>query len=381
MEKRVVIVDLNHLAHTYYHSQHRLSVKVVENGETITKDTTIQNGVLKRIHSWSNHGYNPVAVCFDRPVPSRKAYFQKAFPDMVIGTDKEYKGGREKMPEDMFIAIADVERILRDSGVSVFAEQGYEADDLVFACIQRAKQLYPGVPIDVVTNDADLLPLVDETVSVFLRSRKGTYAVSKELEKQHYIQVTPDNFQDVVEDLSSYKGFRIPYNSILLHKLLRGDVSDKIGRKDISRMFSASKYNAIIDRMLEDGVDFASAFRYGKPTSKILYKGTDKEFAGTLQDALNSPERSNLYQKICNSVELDNILSLLKGYTSLSEEQLDIIEKVYWGMNLNQTYPNTNPRLARRGYEVGAKGKPDIHPFKETDLHNACSSLQIRILR
>lgn len=381
MEKRVVIIDLNHLAHTYYHSQHRLSVKVVENGETITKDTTIQNGVLKRIHSWSNHGYNPVAVCFDRPVPSRKAYFQKAFPDMVIGTDKEYKGGREKMPEDMFIAIADVERILRDSGVSVFAEQGYEADDLVFACIQRAKQLYPGVPIDVVTNDADLLPLVDETVSVFLRSRKGTYAVSKELEKQHYIQVTPDNFQDVVEDLSSYKGFRIPYNSILLHKLLRGDVSDKIGRKDISRMFSASKYNAIIDRMLEDGVDFASAFRYGKPTSKILYKGTDKEFAGTLQDALNSPERTNLYQKFCNPVELDNILSLLKEYTSLSEEQLDIIEKVYWGMNLNQTYPNTNPRLARRGYEIGSKGKSDIHPFKETDLHNACSSLQIRILR
>lgn len=45
--KRVVIVDFNHMIHTYYYSQHRLSVRVVENGESIEKDTTVQNGTLK----------------------------------------------------------------------------------------------------------------------------------------------------------------------------------------------------------------------------------------------------------------------------------------------------------------------------------------------
>lgn len=379
--KRVVIVDFNHMIHTYYYSQHRLSVRVVENGESIEKDTTVQNGTLKNIHRWSNHGYNPTAICFDRPVPARKKFFNESFPDMILGTDKEYKGGREKMPQAMFDAGADVERILRAAGVSCFAVPNYEADDLIYACVKRAKEKYPGLPIDVITNDADMLPLVDDTVSVFLRSKKGTFAEDKSIEKLHYIQVTPRNFESVVENLSAYKGFRIPYNTLLLHKLLRGDISDKFGRKDISRMFSPSKYNAMIEAMMADGVNFKEVFRYGEPTYKILYKDTDKPFKGTLEEALKSPDKDKLYQKIGNSEELDGILTLLKEYSSISDEQLEAVEKVYWGMNLNQIYPNSNPTYARRAFEVGKKGNPDIEQFKETDLQKMASTLQIRLIK
>ena len=381
INKRVVIVDFNHMIHTYYYSQHRLSIRVVENGESIEKDTTVQNGTLKCIHRWSNHGVNPTAVCFDRPVPARKKFFNESFPDMVLGTDKEYKGGREKMPQSMFDAGADVERILRAAGVSCFAVPNYEADDLIYACVKRAKEKYPGLPIDVITNDADMLPLVDDTVSVFLRSKKGTFAEDKSIEKPHYIQVTPRNFEAIVENLSAYKGFKIPYNTLLLHKLLRGDISDKFGRKDISRMFSPSKYNAMIEAMMEDGVNFREVFRYGDPTYKILYKETDKPFKGTLEEALKSPDKSKLYQKIGNSEELDGILTLLKEYSSISDEQLEAVEKVYWGMNLNQIYPNSDPTYARRAYEVGKKGNPDIEQFKETDLQKMASTLQIRLIK
>ena len=63
----------------------------------------------------------------------------------------------------------------------------------------------------------------------------------------------------------------------------------------------------------------------------------------------------------------------------MNEEQLGTIEKLYWGMNLNQTYPNTEKRLARRGYKVGTAKTPDINPFNEIELQKMSSSLQIRL--
>lgn len=381
VEKRVLIVDFNHMAHTYYNSQFKPTIRVIQNGVPVLKETTIQNGTIKAIHRWSNGGVNPTAVCFDRPVACRKSFFEQSFPEMKKGTDNEYKGGRARMSSDMMEGIEDTERIFKNSGVSVFSAMNYESDDLIQACVKRAKEKYPGMPIDVVTNDADLLPLVDDTVSVFFRSRKGTYAESEEYSKLHYIQVTPRNYSEVIEDLSSYRGFTIPYNSILLHKLLRGDSADKIGRKDISRMFSPKKYNAMIEEMIKDGVDFESVFRYDEPKYKILYRGSDEEFKGTLEEALKSPDRTKLYQKVCNPAKLDEIIALLSKYSDLNTEQLGVVEKLYWGMNLNQAYPSTDPMISRRPYVLNEKGHGDINPFNEIELQKMASALKINIIR
>lgn len=381
MNKRVLIVDFNHMAFNFYWMQSKtgLSCTVMQDGKPVQKKTGIQSGTIKNIHNWSKGGVFPTAVCFDRPVPARKAFFAEAFPDMTLGTDNEYKGGRERMPEDMFEGVADSESILRRAGVSVFSQNGYEADDLIYACVKRAKVKYPGMPIDIITNDADLLPLVDDVVSVFIRSKVGTYAVDKSIEKNHYIQVTPENYQEVVENMSQFRGFTLPYNSILLYKLLRGDASDKYKRKDISSLYSPKKFNAMIERMLEDGVDFANIFRYGDPQYKIMYRDTGEEFNGSLKDALASPDRDRLYQKIQNTKEIDEIKNTLKQYSPISDEQLDHVEKIYWGMNLNQIYPNKNKALARRAFVVGAKGVGDIEQFDEIELQKQLNPLRIRL--
>ena len=49
MEKRVIIVDFNHMSHSYFHSPHRLSARVKVGDEFVEKDTTIQNGTIKNI--------------------------------------------------------------------------------------------------------------------------------------------------------------------------------------------------------------------------------------------------------------------------------------------------------------------------------------------
>lgn len=374
VSKRVIIIDFAHMTHIFWHSGFGGSVTVIENGVPVLKSTRVQYGSIRNVYNWSNHGANPTAICFDRPAPARKQWFAENFQNMEIGSGKEYKGNRESMPSDMYEAVQDCERLLRQGGVSCFASHGYEADDLVFACIQEAKKQYPDLPIDVITNDADLLPLVDERVSVFIRSMKGTYAESKELEKNKYIQVTPSNFQEVVENLSAYKGFNLPYNTILLHKLLRGDTSDNIN--GIKRRFAASKFNKMLAQMEVDGVDFAKIFRYGVSNTKLLYKGTDEVFEGTMKDALASPDKALLYQKIYNTPELDEILNVLDHYTGGDEEVLTHVKNMYWGMNLNQIYPNKDRTNCRRAYKIEG-----IHDFNEFDLQKAVTPLQIRLIK
>lgn len=373
MGRRVLIVDYNHMAHIYANSQFRLSIKVKGECGVYDKDTTIQSQTIKNIQTWSKGGYYPTALCFDRPVLARKVYMNDNFKQ-TIGTDKEYKGNRTSMGGAMFEGIADCERSFRAAGTSCFAEQNYEADDLVFACITRAKEQYPDLPIDVITNDADLLPLVDDTVSIWLRSLKGTYAEDKDLEKKKYIQVTPRNFEEVLQNLSAYKNFVIPYNTLLLHKLLRGDSSDNIASvKEISRQFSPKKFNNLVLTMIEDGVDMGNSFRYGKVRSSILNRVTGEKFTGNLAD-ISKEERSHLYEKLENPKELDTMLEVMKPY--VSEEVLEHLQKMYIGMNLNQAYPHKNPLIRRRSYKVA-----DISQYNEIELQKVVGgdSLQINL--
>ena len=379
VNKRVVIVDFNHQVHTYFHSNHRLSAPIIVNGKVVEKDTTIQNGCIKNVHRWSNHGTNPMAICFDRPVPARKAFWQSVFPEMSLGSGKEYKGNREKMPDAMFEGISDCEKLLRMAGVSCFAYKNYEADDLVFACVQRAKEKYPDLPIDVITNDADLLPLVDERVSVFLRSRKLTWAEDKSIEKAHYVQVTKKNFETVVGDLSAYRGFYLPYNTILLHKLLRGDSSDNFVRKEISRKFPKTKFNDMMLRMVEDNRNVDDIFKYGKPQYEIYNKVTKEVFNGTMEEAKKSPDKANFRMRVKNSEELDLILTLMSMYTDMTDEQLEIVKNVYLGMNLNQPYVNADKNLCRHEYRVGVTESTDIDVFSEIELQRCLEPLKIRL--
>lgn len=364
MEKRVIIVDFNHLVHTYMNSGHRLSKTVVINGQPQLIDTTVQNGTIKAIHRWSNGGSYPTAVCFDSPVPSRKAYFAKVF-DMGVDTEKAYKGRRTSMSGEMFEAIEMVKDLLISAGVSCFKGNNYEADDLIFACIEKAKEVYPNYPIDVITNDADLLPLVDEQVSVFLRSKKMTWAERKDLEKPHYIQVTPRNYREVVEDLSSYRKFSVPYNSLLLHKLLRGDSSDNIPG-NVKKLFPPTKYNALIERLTENGVDLSSLFKYGKCRETLVSIKT-----GEVVD--KNHDRNDMAIRYEDPQELVDMINVLCWYIE-DEEVLNHIKKMYRGMNLNHAYSGLG-NISRKP----ARLREPMKSFNEVELQSKISPLGINL--
>ena len=371
MGQRVIIVDFNHIAYAYSHSSFRLSERVLINGKLEEVDTTIQTGAIKCINRWANRGTNPIAVCFDSPVPGRKCYYAKAF-DMGVDTDQEYKGGRSKMSNLLFDSITMSESLLRKGGVACFRAHNYEADDLIYACVKAAKRDYPGLPIDIITNDADIVPLVDDTVSVFLRSKKNTWAEDKSIEKAHYIQIRPYNYQEVMQGLSAFNKFLMPYNTVLLHKLLRGDSADNIN--GIKKLFPPKKYNAMIEAMIADGLDIGNIFRYGDCIKHYCMRSTRTE----VNEEYALAHKSDCLVKFDNPVEYYNILSVIEKYAEFTgevERVKDFVGKMYLGMNLNQAYTGIG-NISRAPASIT---KP-IPGYNFNSLKEACfADLRIRL--
>lgn len=345
--RRVIIVDFNHLAYKYLFGSAPLSHVINVNNVPTKINTTIQTYTIKALHRWSNRGINPMAVCFDSPCGSRKAYFSS-----TNTATKEYKGGRKGLPPKAIEAINMVANLLVAGGVSCYRATNYEADDLVFACVDMAKRLYPDLPIDIITSDLDLVPLVDEQVSVFLQSTKYTRAVSKDIEKRHYVQITPDTYQKEMESLSYFKtgNIEVPYNSVLLYKLLRGDKSDGIvGNPD----FKPRIYNQVIQLLLDNNEDMCDLFRYGK--ERPVYNNEGKLIA---------------YR---DPVELDRICEVLVKY--IEDDDIEWVRKIYRGINLNTSYLNVPDNLKRTPIEL----KSEIKGYSADKLQQSVDLLNIRL--
>ena len=353
--RRVIIVDFAHMAWSYAFSNAKaLSHTLMVDGVPRVVDTTIPTYTIKALNRWAKCGFNPLAVCFDGRgnARCRKAYFAANTDPVDGGQVASYKGQRDNHDSRLYEGINMTAHFLLEGGVSCYKAENYEADDLVKACVDRAKIDYPDLPIDIFTGDHDLLPLVDEQVSVFLRSVKTTYAESKELEKPHYVQVTPRNFQSYLETLTSYKSLQVPYNTVLLAKLLRGDKSDAVPGMPA---WKPKKYKDLLAKLEADGVDLGSLFRYDNPTEKIIDTRTNKELSPT--DAMSVANEFK-YISFGEPPALTRICDTLAPY--VTEEDIAHIRYVYNGINLNGAFTDIGDFTRRpaklatpiKGYDV-----------------------------
>lgn len=366
MEQRILIIDMMHLVHTLSYAPYELKGYIEINGRVQQVSVKLHKGIVSAIHNWSHQGRDKVIVCVDRPTIARKEYFRRINEEQ--GLDAGYKDGRKRLPDSVYEAVEQIIMILREAGIPVCACNNYEADDLIYAVVQRCKKNYTDIPIDIVTNDADMLPLVDDQVSVFLRSTKFSRAERSDLLKKHYIQITPRNYEQEVCERGEFKKFRVPYNSVLLYKLLRGDKSDNI--QGIPRRFAPKKYNAMIEKMEEDGVDFSTIFRYGECPKEYTLKET-----GKVVDSIEGLEKGTYKIKYKKPKELENILEVMRKYTDGDEEVLKHIERVYKGINLNQVY--TEP--CKGGLRLPAKIDVDPKEYKGSVLQAVLRKWNIRL--
>ena len=365
--RRVRIIDVTHMFYKYANGgMPHLSANVMMNGQLVRVDTTLPSGVIKAIHRWSRQGYNPTVVCFDSKgcSRSRKAYFTQHSEREE--QKSEYKGKRDIQDSRFYEGINLTMNLLLSGGVTVLKADGYEADDLVKAAVDKAKSTYPDLPIDVITGDADLIPLVDDQVSVYIASRKLTWAESSDIEIRHYFQLRPYNYQEYCEGLTAFKSLTVPYNTVLLTKLLRGDKSDNI---EGYPKFTPTKYKKLIQKMQEDNVDIANTFLYDAPVKKYVYRGTEEVIPDSLLDATPTEKKAIKYFE---PRALTKITEVLSKY--LDEDIVKHARFVYNGINLNGAFTDVPERFKRRPIVV-----KEVKGYVSGELARAVSVVDINI--
>ncbi|MBT7819474.1 MAG: DNA polymerase I [Chloroflexi bacterium] len=153
-----------------------------------------------------------LAVAFD----VGKTFRDEIFPD--------YKGTREKMPDDLRIQIERMRQLVDVFNIPRLELKGYEADDVLGSVsIAAAEQ---GLGVKIITGDRDLLQLVTERIIVSLPGRRIS-------ESTDY---TPEK---VVEKLG------IRPDQVVDYKALMGDSSDNIpGVRGVGKVTAEKLLNA-----------------------------------------------------------------------------------------------------------------------------------------
>ena len=368
--QRVIVLDVSHCFFKYLFGTGGLNLTavVMVNGKPVTIDTKLPSMVIKQIHRMSNHGTNPTVVCFDSRgcARSRKAYFATKH-GVEHGVGKGYKSSRDSQNDVFYQGINLTQQLLQQGGVMTLKADGYEADDLVKIAVDKAKKQFPNLPIHVVTGDADLVPLVDEQVSVFLSSRKTTYAERKEWELNHYVQITPRTYQKYMEDTTAFKSLNVPYNTIILAKCLRGDKSDEI---EGFPKFTPTKYNKLLEDLKNDGVDIGNLFRYDDSVGTVCYRATDQPVPTEL---INTTPTEQMIMRYTEPKKLTEMCQVLSKY--LSDDIIEHIRFVYKGINLNGAIVDVPDMFKRRPIHL----TQDIPCYSEAQLQMAVSVYQINL--
>jgi DNA polymerase-1 len=119
----------------------------------------------------------------------------------------EYKGTREKMPDDLIPQIDRIKQLVDVFNIPRLEVEGYEADDVLGTVAKQIAQ--EGLGVKIITGDRDLLQLVEKRIAVSLPGRSLSEA--------------KDYFP---EDVYAYLGVRP--DQVVDFKALIGDKSDNI---------------------------------------------------------------------------------------------------------------------------------------------------------
>lgn len=165
-----------------------------------------------------NHMNDNNVFLFDR-VP---AYKQSFIPD--------YKGNRDHTSaarKSVFKQRDLAELILKDIGIPTMAEDDYEADDMAYTLYRN--YLNPMQHLYFVVNDSDYYFMVGDKCTILPSTSR-----SKEVNRHNF-------------EITAKRGEVIPYNSIVLYKMLFGEPGDNIPAR-VSKSQARSIFEYTISR-------------------------------------------------------------------------------------------------------------------------------------
>ncbi|GAB4520495.1 MAG: DNA polymerase I [Anaerolineae bacterium] len=186
------ILDGHAIAYRQYFGLQRAQM-TLSNGESVQAvygfTRTLQNIILKDKPDY-------IAVSFDMGLSGRELLYP------------EYKGTREKMPEDLEYQLERINTLVAAFNIPILSLEGYEADDVIGTVVGQA--LAQDVNCHIITGDRDLLQLLAENITVQLPApQRGG----------------PDEIYDVARFIEKYT---IRPDQLVDQKAMMGDSSDNI---------------------------------------------------------------------------------------------------------------------------------------------------------
>lgn len=173
----------------------------------------------------ANYMQGDVVLCFDGGATLKKE---------LLPT---YKAGR--VPDYSIMAQIDLlKSLLLECNIPFYQEDGYEADDFVCSMVHLLGLTKDDDGIEIITDDHDLACCVSDNVCIRNVTSNGVY-------------IDRDNYSSRV-----VSGDTVPYNTILLHKVVNGDKSDAypaLHLPGVSFSILVEHFNNVLNPLFENG--------------------------------------------------------------------------------------------------------------------------------
>ncbi|MDD2654007.1 MAG: 5'-3' exonuclease H3TH domain-containing protein, partial [Candidatus Omnitrophica bacterium] len=151
---KLFLIDANSFCYRAYYAIRNLSTSYGQPTNAIYGFTNM----LKKILQKENPEY--IGICFD---VGRKTFRQEKFT--------EYKIHRPPMPDDLKSQMSFIKEIISAYNIPIFEMEGFEADDVIATLARKlAKKKFD---IFIVSQDKDILQLVDENIKVYSPAKEG----------------------------------------------------------------------------------------------------------------------------------------------------------------------------------------------------------------
>jgi DNA polymerase-1 len=175
---KLFLIDATALCYRAFYAIASLSTTFGQPTNAIYGFINMLNKILKE--------KNPqfLAVCFD---VSRDTFRLKKFA--------EYKINRPPMPNELSSQIPLIKEIISAYGITIFEQEGYEADDIIATLARKAKE--EGISTTIVSSDKDMLQLVDEDTAVF-SPYKDEGIIYDEKKVSERFGIGPERITDIV---------------------------------------------------------------------------------------------------------------------------------------------------------------------------------------
>ena len=175
---KLFLIDATALCYRAFYAIRSLSTSFGQPTNAIYGFINMLNKILKE--------KNPqfLAVCFD---VSRDTFRLKKFA--------EYKIKRPPMPDELSSQIPLIKEVISAYGITIFEQEGYEADDIIATLARKAKE--EGISTTIVSSDKDMLQLVDEDTVVF-SPYKDEGIIYDEKKVSERFGIGPERITDIV---------------------------------------------------------------------------------------------------------------------------------------------------------------------------------------